>query len=64
MPLKAITPAEYSVSFTAAQWTALHAVFPAGVCDWNKPGVEQTRARPWASVGPSPMNLVFNVEAQ
>ena len=62
--LKPITPADYTVSFTPAQWTALHAAFPAGVCDWNKPGVEQTRARPWASVGPSPMNLVFNIEAQ
>ena len=27
------------------QWARLNAVFPDGVCDWNKPGVEQERAR-------------------
>jgi hypothetical protein len=36
------TPArsEYP-GFTDAQWNKLLAIFPGGVCDWSKPGVEQ-----------------------
>jgi hypothetical protein len=30
------------------------------VCDWSKPGVNQTPVVPWASFGPSPKNLVFD----
>jgi hypothetical protein len=29
------------VPFTPAQWSQLQSTFPAGVCDWTKPGVEQ-----------------------
>jgi hypothetical protein len=32
--------------FDAAQQARLMAVFPDGVCDWSKPGVGQTHARP------------------
>jgi hypothetical protein len=32
---------DYAVAFTPAQWDRLKAVFPAGVCDWRKPGYEQ-----------------------
>ncbi|MDH3317895.1 MAG: DUF6351 family protein, partial [Gammaproteobacteria bacterium] len=32
---------DYAVSFTPAQWARLQAIFPAGVCDWSKPGDEQ-----------------------
>ena len=39
--LRPISPTDYSVSFTEAQWAKLQAVFPSGVCDWSKPGVEQ-----------------------
>jgi hypothetical protein len=36
-----------------------------GVCNWSKPGVEQTEEiRTWASFGPSPKNLVFDVLEQ
>ena len=40
---------------------AAEAIFPGGVCDWSKPGVNQTPVVPWASFGPSPKNLVFDV---
>jgi hypothetical protein len=33
--------ASYGVTFTAAQQARLQATFPAGVCDWSQPGVEQ-----------------------
>lgn len=38
---RAPNPADYAVAFTPAQWARLEAAFPAGVCDWSKPGFEQ-----------------------
>lgn len=38
---KPVTAADYTVAFTPAQWAKLQAIFPAGVCDWSKPGMEQ-----------------------
>ncbi len=62
--LKAVDPTDYNVTFTPAQWTKLQQVFGGGVCDWTKPGVEQTGLETWASFGPSPKNLVFDVLEQ
>jgi hypothetical protein len=39
--LKPIKFAEYKVTFTDAQKARLKAIFPAGVCDYTKPGVGQ-----------------------
>jgi uncharacterized tannase-like protein DUF6351 len=39
--LKPINYTEYKVKFTAAQKARMSATFPAGVCDFSKPGVEQ-----------------------
>ncbi len=39
--LKPLSPADYSVPFSPAQWAKLQSIFPAGVCDWSKPGLEQ-----------------------
>ena len=41
--LKSIDPADYRVVLTAAQITRLKRVFSTGVCDWSRPGVEQTK---------------------
>jgi hypothetical protein len=63
--LKAVDPSDYNVTFTSAQWTKLQQFFAGGVCDWSKPGVEQTdELRTWASFGPSPKNLIFDVLEQ
>jgi hypothetical protein len=60
--LQAPDPADYHVSFTAAQWTKLNQIFATGVCDWSKPGVEETAdSTAWASFGPSPKNLIFDI---
>jgi hypothetical protein len=59
--LKPIDPNDYKVSFTSAELTRLHNIFPQGVCDWSKPGVNQTGVVTWPSFGPSPDNLVFDV---
>lgn len=59
--LKTPEPRAYPVRFTTAEWARLQRIFPSGVCDWTKPGVAQTRVVPWASFGPAPENLVFDV---
>ena len=59
--LERIDPRDYDVIFTGAELTRLHSIFPDGVCDWSKRGVNQTDVVPWASFGPSPDNLVFDV---
>jgi Tannase-like family of unknown function (DUF6351) len=35
------------IPFTDAQWARLQALFPDGVCDFSKPGVDQQRTIPW-----------------
>ena len=59
--LKPVTLSDYTQPLTAPQLQQIAAIFPTGVCDWSKPGVEQTKAVPYASFGPSPVNLVFDV---
>ena len=39
--LKPVRPADYKATFTNAQWVRLKEIFPLGVCDWSKPGVNQ-----------------------
>jgi hypothetical protein len=39
--LKPLDAADYAKPFTTAQWARLQAIFPTGVCDWSKPGLEQ-----------------------
>ena len=44
--LKTMNRADYPVEFTDDEWAQLQTVFPTGVCDWTKPGVDQrTRSR-------------------
>jgi len=59
--LKPIAAADYKVTFTAAEMARLASTFPSGVCDFSKPGVNFTKVVPWASFGPSKVNLVFDV---
>ena len=59
--LGAVTPSDYTVPFSDAERARLNTIFPAGVCDWSRPGVGQTRVVPWASFGPSPDNLTFDI---
>ncbi len=59
--LKPIDFVDYTVTFTPAEIARLNTIFPNGVCDWSKPGVNQTGVVTWPSFGPSPDNLVFDV---
>lgn len=45
--LKPLHRNDYSVMFTDAQWATLAKVFPTGVCDYTKPGVDQQPVVPW-----------------
>jgi Tannase-like family of unknown function (DUF6351) len=61
--LKPLDPNDYSVAFSPAEWSRLGDIFKSGVCAWSERGVQQVPVRPWASFGPSPDNLVFDIEA-
>ena len=39
--LKPIAASDYKVTFTATEMTRMKEIFPTGVCDWAKPGLEQ-----------------------
>jgi hypothetical protein len=45
--LKPLRTSDYPVTFTAAQWKTLEQVFPQGVCNYDKPGVDQRGAIAW-----------------
>ncbi len=48
--LKPVDAADYKAKPTAEQLAQLHQIFPDGVCDYSKPGVEQARlAGTWVS---------------
>jgi hypothetical protein len=52
--LKPLDPRDYAQPLTSDQLARLNAVFPQGVCDYSKPGVEQQLlAGTWLSY-PSP----------
>ena len=59
--LKPIEPRDYGGSLSASDRERLRHVFPDGVCDWSKPGVNQVPVVTWASFGPAPENLVFDI---
>jgi hypothetical protein len=53
--LKPIDAADYKVRFTGPEMTRLRKIFPAGVCDWSKPGIEQQPSvGPWQRFGAIP----------
>ena len=56
--LKPIDARDYSVPLSSSELDRLRALFPSGVCDWSKTGVNQVRVVPWSSFGPAPMNFI------
>ena len=50
--LKPAAPGDYTVGFKSAEMNRLRAIFPDGVCDWSRPGLEQTGLpRTWQTYG-------------
>ena len=45
--LQPLARSSYKADFTDAQWAELQKIFPAGVCDFAKPGVDQQPTIPW-----------------
>jgi hypothetical protein len=43
--LKPVAARDYTQALTAAQLARLRAIFPHGVCDYSRPGVEQQLVR-------------------
>ena len=53
--LKPVAASDYKVTFTAAELARLNAIFPTGVCDWSKPGVNQSLPDgAWTTYGETP----------
>jgi hypothetical protein len=56
--LKPVDSHDYPASMSPADLARLKQIFPSGVCDWTKPGVNQVPVNTWTSFGPSPKNLI------
>ena len=52
--LKPLRRSEFTVTFTNQEWSQLVRTFPAGVCDWNNPGIEQQPTIPWLTYADGP----------
>jgi len=52
--LQPLRRSDFSAAFTNAQWAALRATFPDGVCNWNKRGLEQQPTIPWLTYAEGP----------
>jgi hypothetical protein len=49
----------YPAGFSDDQWSRLQKAFPAGVCDWTRPGVDQRGAIPWRSYQDASGKVVY-----
>src|SRR5581483_4646254 len=71
--LKPLRRSDYPLPFTDSQWAELQHSFPAGVCDYSKPAVQQQLTIPWLTyqdsaghvvyggrpIGPAPVSAAF-----
>ena len=62
--LKPVDARDYAATFGAAELARLKALFANGVCDFAKPGMNQSGTTTYPSFGPSTVNLVFDAEKQ
>jgi hypothetical protein len=51
---KSLKRGDFKTQFSDAQWQRLERVFPAGVCDWSKPGVGMEPSVPWRTFTAGP----------
>ena len=54
--LKPIDPGDYTIAFTPPELSRLHNIFPDGVCDWGRRGVNHVPLFVGQSFGPAPTN--------
>jgi Tannase-like family of unknown function (DUF6351) len=48
-----------TIPFTDAQWAQLQSLFPNGVCDYSKPGVDQQPTIPWMTYQDAGGNVIY-----
>jgi hypothetical protein len=49
----------YPVTFSTSEWAQLEQIFPQGVCDWSKPGVDQRPTIPWQTYQTASGSVVY-----
>jgi hypothetical protein len=52
--LKQPVPSDYGAGFTTAEWQQLLQVFPSGVCDRSRAGIDQQPSTPWMTFAGGP----------
>jgi hypothetical protein len=58
--LKPLRKDDYPVTFTADQWKRLQRAFPTGVCNYGKPGVDQTvKTVPWLTYQDAQGHVIY-----
>jgi hypothetical protein len=57
--LEPMRRADYKVTFTDAEWATLQKIFPAGVCAYSKPGVDQRPVVPWLTYMNSQGHVIY-----
>jgi hypothetical protein len=58
--MKPLNRADYGgVRFTDGQWAALQRIFPTGVCDYSRPGVDQQGTIPWQTYQDAHGNVIY-----
>jgi hypothetical protein len=57
--LKPLRRDDYPVAFTDAQWARLVKAFPAGVCDYSRPGVAQQPTVGWLTYQDRRGNVIY-----
>jgi hypothetical protein len=53
----------YPIEFTDEEWAQLEAALPTGVCDWQRPGVDQRNTIPWLSYQDAGGQVVYGGRA-
>jgi hypothetical protein len=61
--LRPLIRSQYTVPFTDDEWARLEKVFPDGVCDFSKPGVDQQPTIPWMTYQDTRARLVTGGQA-
>jgi hypothetical protein len=56
--LKPVDARDYTPALSPSDLARLKTIFPAGVCDWSRPGVNQVPVATWSSFGPSPRRFI------
>ncbi|MSO73143.1 MAG: hypothetical protein EXQ84_05980 [Rhodospirillaceae bacterium] len=59
--LKPMAAGDYKAAFKPEEMARLKRIFPGGVCDFAQRGVGQTGVVTYASFGPAPENLVYDI---